>query len=91
MSKSAPVTKAKRCFKLDPLAPKPASKAYRNPSTVLREASVLSVAPVASGAGDVSRAKGFDIGDHVQGWLALTLSFDVVVVVIQLSLLWFFL
>ena len=53
---------------------------------VIREASIVSVAPVSSDAGDVSTVEGFDIGDHVQGLLALATPFGAVFVVIKLFL-----
>ena len=88
MNESAPATKAKRSSKQK--APKLAGKASVNSSMVIREASIVSVAPVSSDAGDVSTVEGFDIGDHVQGLLALATPFGAVFVVIKLFLSLFF-
>ena len=73
-NESAPLTKTARSSEHEALAPNLAGKASVNSSTVTREVSVVSATPASSDAGDVSRAEGFDIGDHVQGLFAISFS-----------------
>ena len=56
MNKSAPVTKAKRCD--ETLAPALVSEASGDPSMVITEASIVSVAAGSLDAGDISRSRG---------------------------------